>query len=320
MLPLLPRFLVIDEADRMMSTIQQDGWLTALETAVYTRGRARPPPHLTAAALLLGPPAVPLQKLLFSATLSQDPELLEQLNLFEPKLFRCVVPARMRIQDGAQEAGEFSLPSTLRQEYLACDPGRRPLLVSQLVKARGLKRVLVFTHQAATVHRLALLLANLGHATGELHSQVKHRRKLLNQLEAGGLQLLVCSDALARGIDIASLDGVISYDAPSHLKTYVHRAGRTARAGGQGTAITLCEANQVKGFLKMLRDGNIAGVEKVEVAEAELEAAEEGYKQSVEKTKTDLEEEKNSKQKKNTKRKLEKAKQKFNPIHMKRKS
>ena len=54
---------------------------------------------------------------------------------------------------------------------------------------------------------------------GELHSQVKHRRKLLNQLESGALELLVCSDALARGIDVNCLDGVISYDTPSFLKT-----------------------------------------------------------------------------------------------------
>ena len=85
------------------------------------------------------------------------------------------------------------------------------------------------------------MLANLGHATGELHSLVKRRRKVgcrkhlvhiailqrlkhppcqvLNQLEAGHLQLVVCSDALARGIDVSDLDGVISYDAPTHLKT-----------------------------------------------------------------------------------------------------
>ena len=83
-------------------------------------------------------------------------------------------------------------------------------------------------------NRLALLLTNLGHATGELHSLVKRRRKVdfllnllslyfrcqvLNQLESGTLQLVVCSDALARGIDVDGLDGVISYDAPTHLKT-----------------------------------------------------------------------------------------------------
>ena len=93
------------------------------------------------------------------------------------------------------------------------------MLVSLLVKSRHLQRSLVFTHSNESVHRLALLLANMGHRVGELHSQVKHRRKLLNQLESGALELLVCSDALARGIDVSCLDGVISYDTPSFLKT-----------------------------------------------------------------------------------------------------
>ena len=138
-------------------------------------------------------------------------------------------------------------------------------MVTLLIRKLKLQRVLVFTHSTESVHRfkiegwikhwpfdhwcfssglrLALLLANLGHATGELHSLVKRRRKVgfmskasspschfatckhlpyqvLNQLEAGNLQLVVCSDALARGIDVNDLDGVISYDAPTHLKTW----------------------------------------------------------------------------------------------------
>ena len=130
----------------------------------------------------------------------------------------------------------------------------------------------------------------MGHATGELHSLVKHRRKALRQLESGALRLLVCSDTLARGIDVSCLDGVISYDAPSHLKTYVHRVGRTARAGRAGTAVTLVEERQGKAFTKMLRDGGVQGVEMEEVGE--VEEARLLYTKSLEKTKVDLEEEK----------------------------
>merc|ERR1719470_104355 len=83
------RYLVIDEADRMMDNITND-WLNILETAVHTRGRPRPG-LLTAANA--SKQQLPLQKLLFSATLSQDPEQLEQLSLFEPKLYRCLVPS-----------------------------------------------------------------------------------------------------------------------------------------------------------------------------------------------------------------------------------
>merc|ERR1712032_1355653 len=125
-----------------------------------------------------------------------------------------------------------------------------------------------------------------------LHSLVKRRRKVLNQLESGMLQLVVCSDALARGIDVDGLDGVISYDAPTHLKTYVHRVGRTARAGKAGTAVTLSEEKQVKNVLKMMREGRVNGVTKVDVGEEELEELREEYKVSLEKTKLELEEEK----------------------------
>jgi len=298
------RYLVIDEADRMMENIAQD-WLNLLENAVYTEDRPRPSPYLTVASMM-DSVNLPLQKLLFSATLSHDPEQLEQLNLFEPKLFRCVVPPKDIVGGSTTgKPGEYTFPAELSQQYVITSAQDRPLMVTLLIRKLKLQRVLVFTHSTESVHRLALLLANLGHATGELHSLVKKRRKVLNQLEAGNLQLVVCSDALARGIDVNDLDGVISYDAPTHLKTYVHRVGRTARAGKVGTAVTLSEEKQVKNFLKMTREGGVNGLAKAEVLDEELDGLREEYKASLEKTKLDLEEEKQQRQKKQVKRKAE---------------
>ena len=220
------RYLVIDEADRMMENFAQD-WLNILEAAVYTGARTRPG-QLT---------AIPLQKLLFSATLSHDPEQLEQLNLFEPKLYRCVVPAPSLAADPAQ-----SLPSSLAQLYAVVAAADKPLAVHQLVTSMQLAKVLVFTHSNDTVHRLALVLAQLGHKVGELHSQVAgSRRKVLAALARGATQVLVCSDVVARGIDLEDLDAVISYDVTAYVKTYIHWVGRTARAGKAGTTVTLCE-------------------------------------------------------------------------------
>ena len=65
--------------------------------------------------------------------------------------------------------------------------------------------------------------------------------------------MLVCSDVISRGIDLPRVDCVINYDAPTHIKTYVHRVGRTARAGKAGLAVTLLEAQQVRHFKQMLR-------------------------------------------------------------------
>ena len=212
------RYLVIDEADRMMENIAQD-WLNILESAVYTGHRKRPGPLTVFNARI---PSIPLQKLLFSATLSHDPEQLEQLNLFEPKLYRCVVPAPSLAADPAQ-----SLPSSLAQLYAVVAAADKQLAVHQLVTSMQLAKVLVFTHSNDTVHRLALALV------GELHSQVTgSRRKELAALARGATQVLVCSDVVARGIDLEDLDAVIS--SCPRLREDLHPPGGQDGPGGQG--------------------------------------------------------------------------------------
>ena len=278
---------MIDEADRMMENIAQD-WLNILESAVYQGSRTRPG-QLTAATANI--PAVPLQKLLFSATLSHDPEQLEQLNLFEPKLYRCVVPTDGTYGATGTEAATQSLPTSLTQLYTIVIKNDKPLAVHHILKEKKMKKVLVFTHNNETVHRLALLLANLGHKVGELHSQVVGRKKVLNNLSKGVFNVVVCSDVVARGIDLEDLDAVISYDVPAFVKTYIHRVGRTARAGKEGTAVTLCEENRVKQFQKMLKDSSIAGVQEFPVSSQDLEKYSDKYAESLDKVKEQLQQE-----------------------------
>lgn len=90
----------------------------------------------------------------------------------------------------------------------------------------------------------------------------KKRHQALNKLRSGAIDILVCSDALARGIDIGQIDHVISYDAPKVVKTYIHRVGRTARAGQPGTAITLLETSsqEDKKMAKMLKEAGKDGI------------------------------------------------------------
>lgn len=285
------RYLVIDEADRMMDNIAND-WLNILETAVYRGDRTRPG-HLTAA--VAARPQLPLQKLLFSATLSQDPEQLEQLNLFEPKLYRCLVPAAGLDSGAGQGVAQTSLPATLTQLYTVCRQGDKPAMVHQVVREKCLAKVLVFTHSNETVHRLALVLEQLGHKVGELSSLVKGRKKVLSKLDRGELDIVVCSDVMARGIDVEGLDGVISYDVPSYVKTYIHRVGRTARAGREGVAISLCEEKQVKNFLKMFKDAGIDGVKSMSVAQENLEFCSDKFAQCLEVVKEQLQKEKEEK-------------------------
>ena len=170
------RYLVIDEADRMMDNITND-WLNILETAVHTRGRPRPG-LLTAANA--SKQQLPLQKLLFIATLSQDPE---QPSLFEPKLYRCLVPS----SGLGQSVAQTSLPATLRQLYTVSRQGDKPAMVHQVTKEQSMTKVLVFTHSNETVHRLE----QLGHKVGELSSLVNGRKKVLSKLDRGVFDVVV---------------------------------------------------------------------------------------------------------------------------------
>jgi len=298
------RYLVVDEADRMMDNIAHN-WLEVLETSVYTKGRERPGPLTVANMAKM---ALPLQKLLFSATLSQDPEKLEKLNLFEPKLFRSVVQPKdikgekVLVVGGEETEAcvprEFSTPAELNEFRVSCQTGVKPAMASHIINKLKLKSVLVFVKSNESAHRLALLLSQLGHTTAELSSEIKEKRKkILNQLSSGKISVLVCSDALARGIDLDTLDGVICYDAPPYMKTYIHRVGRTARAGKTGTAVTLLEPKQVKQFSKMLKTCGKDGMEFLEVSEKDLEERNEAYLASVEAVKLLLEEEKKAKSK-----------------------
>ena len=190
-----------------------------------------------------------------------------------------MVPAPSLAADPAQ-----SLPSSLAQLYAVVAAADKPLAVHQLVTSMQLAKVLVFTHSNDTVHRLALALV------GELHSQVTgSRRKELAALARGATQVLVCSDVVARGIDLEDLDAVISYDVPAYVKTYIHRVGRTARAG---MAVTLCEEKQVKSFLKMLKEGDISGAQERAVTSEQLQQHRPQYEQSLEAVMEQLQREK----------------------------
>ena len=111
---------------------------------------------------------------------------------------------------------QTSLPATLRQFYTVSRQGDKPPMVHQVITEHSMAKVLVFTHSNETVHRLALVLEQLGHNVGELSSLVKGRKKVLSKLDRGVFDVVVCRDVMARGIDLEGLDGVIFYDVPTY--------------------------------------------------------------------------------------------------------
>ncbi|TRY64368.1 hypothetical protein TCAL_11721 [Tigriopus californicus] len=291
------RYLIIDEADRVMENIQYN-WLAQLETRVgLDRVRMQPFTVCTAQRNL-----IPLQKLLFSATLSQNPEYLDSLNLFEPRLFTSVVKpkdilenkSQATISEDAQEfVGQYTTPAELNEALVIVkDPLKKPMILAYLLRKKRVEKAIVFTNSIEHAHYLSLVLKQYGFSVGEMSSQVSAKRgRTMNQFQAGKFTVLVSTDALARGMDLGRVDFVISYDTPKFIRTYIHRVGRTARAGTPGHALTLVEAGKAERKLRhILKEANKTDLPSEEVDEDDLD--EKTYQEAMDKATTLLNEEK----------------------------
>ncbi|XP_050174720.1 ATP-dependent RNA helicase DDX51 [Myiozetetes cayanensis] len=269
------RFLIIDEADRMIDDMHQDCLNQIVKAAFQVDDnsgsnmlfqRTKPGP-ITAASSCS--PQIPLQKLLFSATLTQDPEKLQQLDLFQPRLFTSVYSEKKTLEDGTeteQDANnKYTLPEGLSQCYVPCDLNSKPLLLLYFMLTMKFTRVLCFTNSREASHRLFLLVQAFGGVTvAEFSSRLppSERQRTIKEFEQGKIQLLISTDATARGIDVKGVNYVINYDAPQFIRTYIHRVGRTARAGKAGVAFSLVLRIQERRFLWMLRDAGIRDITK----------------------------------------------------------
>ncbi|KAL6095555.1 ddx51 [Pungitius sinensis] len=297
------RFLIIDEADRMIDSMHQS-WLSQVVKAVYRSGggadpmsifRRNEPAHVTAASL--SPPQMPLQKLLFSATLTQNPEKLQQLGLHQPRLFSSIHShsASGTPQASAQTQGGFDFPQGLTEYYVPCTMSKKPLLILHFILRMKLSPVLCFTNSRETAHRLHLLVQFFGgiHAA-EFSSRLSpaERKKTLKEFEQGKIQLLISTDAAARGIDINGVKCVVNYDAPQYIRTYIHRIGRTARAGKPGLAFTFLLGVQEKSFLQMVVEAGTPGIQKQIVKPENLKGMEARFEQTLQELANAIKEEK----------------------------
>ncbi|XP_038618619.1 ATP-dependent RNA helicase DDX51 [Tachyglossus aculeatus] len=252
------RFLVIDEADRMIDSMQQS-WLPRVMAAVFGGGGSGGPRELlqrTAPGVITAAsscrPQMPLQKLLFSATLTRDPEKLQQLGLYQPHLFSATGTG-----EGPAGDGKYTFPAGLSHYYVPCGLSSKPLLILHLLRQGDFPRVLCFTNSRENSHRLFLLIQAFGGVkVAEFSSRCGpgQRKLILKQFEQGKIQLLISTDATARGIDVEGVKLVINYDAPHYIRSYVHRVGRTARAGRTGLAYTFLLQVQEQKFLRMLQE------------------------------------------------------------------
>lgn len=165
---------------------------------------------------------------LFSATMSSKVESLQRASLKNP----------MRV---SISTNKYQTVSTLIQNFIFIPLKHKDTYFVYIMNEFAGKSVIVFTRTVNETQRLAILLRTLGFGAIPLHGQLSQSSRLgaLNKFRAGSRQILVATDVAARGLDIPSVDLVLNYDVPADSKTYVHRVGRTARAGKSGHAISM---------------------------------------------------------------------------------
>ena len=176
------------------------------------------------------------QNLLFSATLSADLASLSDILLHQAVTIK-IDPTDTQVELIDQSA------------YLVVDDKKGPLL-RYLILTKEMHQVLVFTSSTYKADNVANKLRKNGIEAAAMHGKKSQsaRINILQQFKLGKLRVLVSTDLLARGIDIDSLPHVINYELPRSPKDFIHRVGRTGRAGTQGMAISLVTPDQLHHF------------------------------------------------------------------------
>ncbi|HYO87994.1 MAG TPA: DEAD/DEAH box helicase [Candidatus Limnocylindrales bacterium] len=172
------------------------------------------------------------QTLLFSATMPQAIQELADQMLVDPVKVE-VTPSATTVE-------------TIDQSVYFVVKNEKRALLEHLLRDAGIRRALVFTRTKHGANKLAEQLERAGIGADAIHGNKSQsaREKALSDFKRGNIRVLVATDIAARGIDVDDVTHVINYELPNEPESYVHRIGRTARAGASGTAYSFCDAEE----------------------------------------------------------------------------
>jgi ATP-dependent RNA helicase RhlE len=201
--------LILDEADRMFDM----GFIRDIRKIVAKLPKAR-------------------QSMLFSATMPGDVEALAQSVLHQPLRIDISPPKRTA--------------ENIDQRVFFVASAEKRALLAKLLGEKGYERVLVFTRTKHVANRVAEHLEKNGISADAIHGNKSQsaRQRALARFRAGEARVLVATDIAARGLDIDGVSHVVNYELPNEPESYIHRIGRTARAGAAGVAISFCDASE----------------------------------------------------------------------------
>jgi ATP-dependent RNA helicase RhlE len=172
------------------------------------------------------------QSLFFSATMPKTVAKLADNILKNPK--------KVKIKSSVTPIDRIS------QSVIVIEPQEKISQLVTLLNDNSLKSVIVFIKTKHKANRVCQKLTQIGIVTDVIHSNKSQsaRQKALNDFKEGKIKILLATDIAARGIDVEAVSHIINFDMPSTPEDYVHRIGRTARAGANGIAISLCEPSE----------------------------------------------------------------------------
>ncbi len=230
-------YVVLDEADRMLDI----GFLPDLQRILSYLPKTR-------------------QTLLFSATFSPEIKKLAQSYLQDPILVEVARPNQTA--------------TNVEQRFYRVDDDNKRAVIVKLLRERDIKQSIVFVNSKLGCARLARSFERDGLRTSALHGDKSQdeRIKALDAFKRGEVDMLVATDVAARGIDIAALPAVFNFDIPFNAEDYVHRIGRTGRAGASGLAVSLVSGSDAR----LMADIEKLIKKKIDVESIEVETGHHG--------------------------------------------